>query len=158
MRVAIDVSPSVQTRAGTARYLKGLLRQLRERDDVEVRARSFGRNDRLSTLARDSVWYPLVLRREREADILHCPTYRGPLRATRPLVVTVHDLAVFRHPDALTAGRARTARGSCRAGSARSATPSLRGSTAARCASPIRRSTKASASPCSRRWRVACRS
>jgi len=100
IRVAIDVSPLVQTRAGTARYLKGLLRELRGRDDVEVRTRSFGRNDRLSTLARDSVWYPLVLGREREADVLHCPTYRGPVRATRPLVVTVHDLAVFRHPDA----------------------------------------------------------
>jgi len=100
IRVAIDVSPLVQTRAGTARYLKGLLRELRGRDDVEVRTRSFGRNDRLSTLARDSVWYPIVLGREREADVLHCPTYRGPVRATRPLVVTVHDLAVFRHPDA----------------------------------------------------------
>jgi len=100
IRVAIDVSPLVQTRAGTARYLKGLLRELRGRDDVEVRTRSFGRNDRLSTLARDSVWYPIVLGREQEADVLHCPTYRGPARATRPLVVTVHDLAVFRHPDA----------------------------------------------------------
>jgi glycosyltransferase involved in cell wall biosynthesis len=100
IRAAIDVSPLVQTRAGTARYLKGLLRELRGRNDVEVLMRSFGRNDRLSTLARDSVWYPLVLGREGEADVLHCPTYRGPLRATRPLVVTVHDLAVFRHPDA----------------------------------------------------------
>ena len=100
IRVAIDVSPLVQTRAGTARYLKGLLRELRGADDVAVRTRSFGRNDRLSTLVRDSVWYPLVLGREGEADVLHCPTYRGPLRARRPLVVTVHDLAVFRHPDA----------------------------------------------------------
>jgi len=100
IRVAIDVSPLVQTRAGTARYLKGLLRELRGSYDVDVRTRSFGRNDRLSTLVRDSVWYPLVLGREAEADVLHCPTYRGPMRATRPLVVTVHDLAVFRHPDA----------------------------------------------------------
>jgi glycosyltransferase involved in cell wall biosynthesis len=99
-RLAIDVSPLVQTRAGTARYLKGLLRELRRRDDVEVRARTFGRADRLSTLARDAVWYPFVLGREREADVLHCPTYRGPLRSGRPLVVTVHDLAVLRHPDA----------------------------------------------------------
>jgi glycosyltransferase involved in cell wall biosynthesis len=30
--------------------------------------------------------------------VLHCPTYRGPLRWRQPLVVTVHDLAVFRHP------------------------------------------------------------
>jgi glycosyltransferase involved in cell wall biosynthesis len=98
IRAAIDVSPLVQTRAGTARYLKGLLRELRRRDDVELQTRSFGRNDKLSTLARDSVWYPLVLGRERDADVLHCPTYRGPLRPKAPLVVTVHDLAVFRHP------------------------------------------------------------
>ena len=95
---AIDVSPLIQTRAGTARYLRGLLRELHRREDVQVRARSFGGNDKLSTLARDSVWYPFVLGREREADVLHCPTYRGPLRPTLPLVVTVHDLAVFRHP------------------------------------------------------------
>lgn len=100
MRVAIDVSPLVQTRAGTARYLKGLLRELERRDDLEVRRRSFGRSDRASTLARDAVWYPLVLGRQRAADVLHCPTYRGPLRTRRPLVVTVHDLAVFRHPEA----------------------------------------------------------
>ncbi len=100
IRAAIDVSPLVQTRAGTARYLKALLRELRGRDDVEVSTRSFGRGDRLSTLARDAAWYPFVLGREREADVLHCPTYRGPLRPARPLVVTVHDLAVFRHADA----------------------------------------------------------
>src|SRR5205085_10848284 len=99
MRIAIDVSPLVQTRAGTARYLKGLLRELERRDDVEVRLRSFGRGDRLSTFCRDGVWYPVVLGRERVADVLHCPTYRGPLRPARPLVVTVHDLAVFRHPE-----------------------------------------------------------
>jgi glycosyltransferase involved in cell wall biosynthesis len=98
IRAAIDVSPLVQTRAGTARYLKGLLRELARRDDVEVSARSFGRGDRLSTLGRDGVWYPFVLGRERGADILHCPTYRGPLKSRTPLVVTVHDLAVLRHP------------------------------------------------------------
>src|SRR2546425_2818013 len=100
MRVAIDVSPLVQTRAGTARYLKGLLRELRHRDGVEVSSRSFGRGDRLSTLVRDSVWYPFLVGRA-EADVLHCPTYRGPVRPPRvPLVVTVHDLAVLRHPGA----------------------------------------------------------
>jgi glycosyltransferase involved in cell wall biosynthesis len=97
--VAIDVSPLVQTRAGTARYLNGLLRELRRRDDVDVRTRSFGRNDRLSTLVRDGVWYPFLVGREREADVLHCPTYRGPVHARVPLVVTVHDLAVLRHPE-----------------------------------------------------------
>jgi glycosyltransferase involved in cell wall biosynthesis len=99
IRAAIDVSPLVQTRAGTARYLKALLRELDRRDDVDVRTRSYGRRDRLSTLARDAVWYPFLLGREDNADVLHCPTYRGPLHSARPLVVTVHDLAVFRHPD-----------------------------------------------------------
>jgi len=100
MNVAIDASPLIQTRAGTARYLKALLRELRRREDVEVSPRTFGRADRLSTLARDAVWYPFALGRRRDADVLHCPTYRGPLRPELPLVVTVHDLAVFRHPDA----------------------------------------------------------
>jgi len=99
IRAAIDVSPLVQTRAGTARYLKGLMRELRGRSDVELSTRSFGGGDRLSTLARDGVWYPFVLGRGREADVLHCPTYRGPLRASLPVVVTVHDLAVLRHPE-----------------------------------------------------------
>jgi glycosyltransferase involved in cell wall biosynthesis len=100
MNVAIDVSPLIQTRAGTARYLKALLAELRKRDDVHVETVSFGRGDRLSTLARDAAWYPLALGRRRGADLLHCPTYRGPLRPRLPLVVTVHDLAVFRHPEA----------------------------------------------------------
>ena len=100
MRVAIDVSPLAQTRAGTARYLTGLLGELKRRDDVVVSTRSFGRGDRLSTVARDGVWYPFLLGREREADVLHCPTYRAPLHPRVPLVVTVHDLAVLRHPEA----------------------------------------------------------
>src|SRR6266850_4471411 len=100
MRVAIDVSPLAQTRAGTARYLKGLMGELQRRDDIAVSTRSFGGKSRLSTLARDGVWYPFLLGRESAADVLHCPTYRGPLRSRVPLVVTVHDLAVFRHPEA----------------------------------------------------------
>jgi glycosyltransferase involved in cell wall biosynthesis len=99
MRVAIDVSPLAQTRAGTARYLQGLMRELQRRDDVAVSTRSFGGKNRWSTLVRDGAWYPFLLGLESEADVLHCPTYRGPLRSRLPLVVTVHDLAVFRHPE-----------------------------------------------------------
>ena len=100
MRVAIDVSSLVQTRAGTARYLESLMHELRARDDITLTTRMFGRSDRASTLARDAVWYPFLLGREDTADVLHCPTYRGPTRSRVPLVVTVHDLAVFRHPEA----------------------------------------------------------
>ncbi|MDX6413871.1 MAG: hypothetical protein QOH23_1281, partial [Gaiellaceae bacterium] len=55
IRVAIDVSPLVQTRAGTARYLKGLMRELARRSDVTVTTRAFGRGDKISTLARDGL-------------------------------------------------------------------------------------------------------
>lgn len=101
MRVGLDVSPLRQTRAGTARYLRGLLAGLEAVPDVELRRLEFGGASRASTLARDTLWYlgalPLQARR---LDVLHCPTHRGPLRSPAPLVVTVHDLAVFRHPDA----------------------------------------------------------
>jgi glycosyltransferase involved in cell wall biosynthesis len=100
MRALVDVSPLIQTRAGTARYLNALLRELRHRDDVDVSTVSFGRGDKLSTVTRDAVWYPFALGRRRDGEVLHCPTYRGPLRSVLPLVVTVHDLAVFRHPEA----------------------------------------------------------
>ena len=48
-------------------------------------------------MAADVAWYPRL--GARGADLLHCPTFRGPFRARGPLVVTVHDLAVLRHPD-----------------------------------------------------------
>ncbi len=101
MRVAVDTSPLVQTRAGTARYLRGLLGELERRDDIEVRRVAFGGPGHAAALVRDAFWYPAGLpRAARDADVLHCPTYRGPLRSSVPLVVTVHDLALFRHPEA----------------------------------------------------------
>lgn len=103
MRVGLDTSPLDQTRAGTARYLTAL------EDAVGVdlvRLRHSG-SGRATTVYRDAVWYPFVLpraaRRER-LDVLHCPTFRAPLRRPScPLVVTVHDLAVLRHPEAFNA-------------------------------------------------------
>jgi glycosyltransferase involved in cell wall biosynthesis len=95
VRVGIDVSPLVQTRAGTARYLCALL----ARSDYE--RLSFGGPGRAATIARDVWWYPLALpseARKRNLDVLHCPTFRGPLSTSVPLVVTVLDLAVLRHP------------------------------------------------------------
>ena len=103
MRVAMDVSPLAQTRAGTARHLNALLRELEGGDDVDVVRLGFGADRPAATLARELAWYPLALPRAARhagAAVLHCPTYRGPLRSGPPLVVTVHDLAVFRHPEA----------------------------------------------------------
>jgi glycosyltransferase involved in cell wall biosynthesis len=70
--------------------VRGLLSQL------DLQQVSFPATSRLATLAADAVWYP---RLSTHADILHCPTFRGPFRARQPLVVTVHDLAVLRHPE-----------------------------------------------------------
>jgi glycosyltransferase involved in cell wall biosynthesis len=99
MRVAVDVTPLELTRAGTARYLGSLLPRV-EREVTIDRLRGFA-TGRAGTLWLDLAWYPHVLpHRARGADVLHCPTYRGPVRSRVPLVVTVHDLAVFRHPEA----------------------------------------------------------
>ncbi len=95
MNVAMDVTPLRLTRAGTARYIHNL----RARLDVEPVA--FGGAGPASVLARELWWYPIQLaKRTRGSDVLHCTTYYGPLRPRVPTVVTVHDLAVLRHPGA----------------------------------------------------------
>jgi glycosyltransferase involved in cell wall biosynthesis len=99
MRVGLDVSPLDLTAAGTARYIESLSRL----EDVEVVRLAHHGSGRAATVYRDAVWYPLVLPRvasRSQLDLLHCPTFRGPLRSPScPLVVTVHDLAVLRHPE-----------------------------------------------------------
>src|SRR5207237_335928 len=63
----------------------------------------FGGSRRAATLARELLWYPVGLpraARRARVDVLHCTTYRGPLGSRPPAVATVHDLAVFRHPEA----------------------------------------------------------
>jgi len=95
MNVAMDVTPLRLTHAGTARYIRNL------RQRLEVHPVAFGGPGRASVLARELWWYPFRLSRlGGDADVLHCPTYYGPLRPRVPTVVTVHDLAVLRHPQA----------------------------------------------------------
>ena len=99
MKVAVDVTALAQTRAGTARYLNALLPRLEPEVEIE-RIAGFS-HGRAGTLWLDLAWYPHVLPyRARNADVLHCPTYRGPVHVRKPFVVTVHDVAVFRHPEA----------------------------------------------------------
>jgi glycosyltransferase involved in cell wall biosynthesis len=100
--VALDTSPLALTRAGTARHVRGLVRALAGRDGLELEQRSFGGDGRAAKLARDTWWYLAGLpRAARRDDILHCTTFRGPLRARPPLVVTLHDLSFLRHPETL---------------------------------------------------------
>ena len=101
MRVGVDISPLVQTRAGTARHVRGLLAALRDRPGLELELLAYGGPGRVSSVVRDAYWYPRTLRRRaRGLDVLHCTTFRGPYRSPVPTVVTVHDLAILRAPEA----------------------------------------------------------
>jgi glycosyltransferase involved in cell wall biosynthesis len=103
LRVGLDVSPLALTKAGTARYLTNLLEGLERDSSVEVQRYSFGGSGRLRRVARDTVWYPAALPRKARrdgVDVLHCTTMRAPFRSRVPLVVTIHDVAVLRHPQA----------------------------------------------------------
>jgi glycosyltransferase involved in cell wall biosynthesis len=101
VKVAIDISPLVQTKAGTARHVRGLLGALRGRAGLDLELVTYGGPGRTASVLRDAVWYPSGLaRRARLADVLHCTTFRGPTRARVPTVLTVHDLAILRHPGA----------------------------------------------------------
>ena len=106
MKVGIDVTPLALTKAGVARHIAGLLSGLEQEPDVELRRYSFGGRSRALVPARDVGWYlaalPARARRER-VDVLHCPSQRAPVRSPVPLVVTVHDLAVLRHPETFNA-------------------------------------------------------
>jgi glycosyltransferase involved in cell wall biosynthesis len=102
--VGFDTSPLEQTLAGTARHVRGLLGALAGRDDLELRRLSFGGGGRVSSILRDALWYPFGTGlAARSLDVLHCPTFRGPFRSRAPVVLTVHDLAILRHPDTFPA-------------------------------------------------------
>ena len=113
MRVAIDTTPLVQTRAGTARHVLGLLGGSRARPGLElvgIESRGSGVSRR-SAATRSGTRSASVV--SPPVDVLHCTTFRAPLSPRAPLVVTVHDLGVLRHPEAFprgtgTRGRSRS--------------------------------------------------
>ena len=99
LRLGIDVSPLELTEAGTARYLRNLLSHL---DGVTVERYVVPGRSRSAKVRRDLFWYLRTLPRKAArdgVDVLHCPGHRGPQRSRVPLVVTLHDLAVLRHPE-----------------------------------------------------------
>ena len=119
MRVGIDVSPLRQTRAGTARYLRGLLPHLERLVDVEriawggSRPGGHGRARRLVVSARAAA----ARARARRPALPDLP--RAACARRVPLVVTSTTSPCCGTPRRSTAGRARTAASSCRASSAR---------------------------------------
>jgi glycosyltransferase involved in cell wall biosynthesis len=102
--VGYDVAPLVLDNAGTARYVRGVLGALRERDDVDITELSWGGAGRVTAAVRDVAWYPVGLPLSaRRYEVLHCTTFRAPIRASVPVIATVHDLAAVRHPEHFTA-------------------------------------------------------
>jgi glycosyltransferase involved in cell wall biosynthesis len=83
--------------------VQGLRGALEARGDVDVVPLTWGDDGRLTAVARDVAWYPVLLPRTAARvglDVLHCTIFRAPPRSRVPTIVTVHDLAVLRHPDA----------------------------------------------------------
>jgi glycosyltransferase involved in cell wall biosynthesis len=104
VRIGFDVAPLVLDTAGTARYVNGIRDELHRRADVTVEELHWGGAGRAWAALRDVAWYPVFLPVEaRGLDVLHCTTFRAPLRASVPVVVTVHDLAVLHFPEHFTA-------------------------------------------------------
>jgi glycosyltransferase involved in cell wall biosynthesis len=111
LEIAFDTSPLGQTRAGTARYVRGLLGELERAPELALQRHAFALGGRAAVPFRDVGWYlgvlPLLAHR---ADVLHCPTFRAPVRTRVPLVVTFHDLAVLRYPETFNAWTRRYSR------------------------------------------------
>ena len=69
--------------------------------------------------------------RRLDADVVHCPANFGPLRSSVPIVLTIHDLLAFRHPEYVPGAYSRILRFMIRA-AARAARRILTVSTASR--------------------------
>jgi glycosyltransferase involved in cell wall biosynthesis len=103
--------------AGTGVFVRGLLAGLRKLPEVEIitserEAHASGDLDvarkSLARRARNAVahaqYYAQALpraARESDCDVILCPTTLGPLRGSKPSVVTVHDLSPIIVPETL---------------------------------------------------------
>src|SRR5436190_12262132 len=113
MRIAIDTNALYTTRAGISRYVRNLLQALRRHKPERLEITEIGwpvenfdyaqPQRALKTLYRELLWAKLPARRmlrKVAPDVYHV-TGNLVTSAPRPIpqVVTVHDMAVFRHPE-----------------------------------------------------------
>ena len=113
MRVALDTNAVYTTRAGVARYIRGLIRGLKQiaPSDAEffqlaweVPNLDYRQPQRaLKTFYRAFIWAKIVAPRRltrMSVDLLHSPAtfFITPPRSIKN-VVTLHDLAVWRYPE-----------------------------------------------------------
>jgi glycosyltransferase involved in cell wall biosynthesis len=106
LEIGFDTSPLHQTVAGVNRYVTSLLAALEATGEVSIRRYSLPGRGRVTSVVRDVSWYLGALPRAASRDsvsLLHCPTQRAPTRSRVPLLVTVHDVATLRLPQAFNA-------------------------------------------------------
>ena len=121
-RVLVDATAVPADRGGVGRYVDGLIAALDAADaDLAIvcqraDADRYGRSapsarivagpaaisHRPARLAWEQTGLPLVAQQV-QADVIHSPHYTLPLRAGRPVVVTLHDATFFTEPELHTA-------------------------------------------------------
>jgi glycosyltransferase involved in cell wall biosynthesis len=117
-RVLVDATAVPADRGGVGRYVDGLIAALDAADaDLAIvcqraDADRYGRSapsarivagpapiaHRPARLAWEQTGLPLVAQQV-QADVIHSPHYTLPLRAGRPVVVTLHDATFFTEPE-----------------------------------------------------------
>ncbi len=117
-RVLVDATAVPADRGGVGRYVDGLIAALAARGaDLAIScqradAERYGRlapsariaagpapiSHRPARLAWEQTGLPLVAQQV-EAAVIHSPHYTMPLRAGRPVVVTIHDVTFFTEPE-----------------------------------------------------------
>jgi len=121
-RVLVDATAVPADRGGVGRYVDGLIAALDQADaDLAIvcqrsDADRYGRSapsarivagpaaisHRPARLAWEQTGLPIVAQQV-HADVIHSPHYTLPLRAGRPVVVTLHDATFFTEPELHTA-------------------------------------------------------
>lgn len=114
MEIALDTNSLYVTRAGTSRYVRGLQKGFRELSPRGLSIREFAwpvdnfqyhqpwRG--IKTLYREIIWSQIIAPirlAARKTDLLHRCTPSCPIRKPGNIreVVTLHDLAILRHPE-----------------------------------------------------------
>lgn len=72
--------------------------QLRKRDNVKIRRFPLSKHKKYLPIAYSHGFVSRTLASER-LDLFHSPAYTIPLAYKKPSVVTVHDLAIYEHPE-----------------------------------------------------------
>ncbi len=108
LRVGFDMTPAGLHQGGVGRYTTDLAAALGRTPGVELHrlgttGRGSGGFGKLAGRAeRNLLYYPVMLDRQaasHHVDLVHCPGALVPLKLSRPLVLTIHDVLPWRLPE-----------------------------------------------------------